>query len=159
MAVPDEIELRIERAREADTPVVLRMIQALVTYERLTDELTVTEAVLREALFGERPAAEVALGYLGAEPVGLAVYYPTFSTASGRRGLFLEDLYVEPAWRGRGIGRRLFEHVAGLAAERGGGGVSWSVLSWNEGAIGFYRALGAEQVQDALGFRFRRGAP
>ena len=159
MAEPDDVELRIARAREADTPVVLRMIQALVTYERLTDELTVTEGLLREALFGARPAAEVVLGYVGAEPVGMAVYYPTFSTASGSRGLFLEDLYVERAWRGRGIGRRLFAHVASLAAERGGGDLSWSVLSWNEAALGFYRALGAEPVRDSIGFRFRRGAP
>ena len=92
----DDIELRIEPARESDTPIVHRMIRALVDYERLTHEFTVTESILRAALFGERPAAEVALGYVGTEPVGFAVY-------------------VQPAWRDRGLGRKLFAHVAKVA--------------------------------------------
>ena len=138
----DDIELRIEPARESDTPTVLRLIRALVDYERLTDEFTVTESILRAALFGERPAAEVALGYVGTEPVGFAVYFPTFSTASGDTGLYLEDLYVEPAWRNRGLGRKLFAHVAKVAFGRGGRHVSWSVLNWNESAMRFYRSLG-----------------
>src|SRR5580765_4715712 len=103
MSMADDIELRIEPARESDTPTVLRMIRALVDHERLTHELSVTESILRARLFGERPAAEVALGYVGTEPVGFAVYFPTFSTASGDTGLYLEDLYVEPAWRNRGL--------------------------------------------------------
>ena len=151
----DEAEFRIEPAREGDTPVILRMITALVDHEQLSHELTVTESKLRQALFGTRPAAEVVLGYVGTEPVGFAVYFPTFSTASGHTGLYLEDLYVEPQWRGRGLGRKLFAHVAKVAAERGGGGLSWSVLNWNECAIRFYRSLGAEQMQDSLSFRLR----
>lgn len=149
----DIADLRIEPARESDTPVILRMIKALVDYERLSHEFTVTESILRQALFGAQPAAEVVLGYVGTEPVGFAVYFPTFSTASGRTGLYLEDLYVEPQWRGIGLGRRLFAHVAKVAVERGGGGLSWSVLNWNQSAIRFYRSVGAEQIQDSLSFR------
>ncbi len=126
------------------------MIKALVDYERLSHELTVTESILRQALFGAQPAAEVVLGYVGTEPVGFAVYFPTFSTASGRTGLYLEDLYVEPQWRGRGFGRRLLAHVAMVAVDRGGAGLSWSVLDWNESAIRFYRSVGAEQIRDSL---------
>ena len=148
-----DIVLRIEPARKTDTPVILRMIQALVDYERLTHEFSVTESILERALFGAQPVAEVALGYVGADPVGFAVYFPTFSTASGQTGLYLEDLYVEPQWRSRGIGRTLFAHVARLAAARGGGSLTWSVLNWNEGAIRFYRSLGAERVQDSSTFR------
>jgi GNAT superfamily N-acetyltransferase len=153
LAMTSDIVLRIEPARKTDTPVILRMIQALVDYERLTHEFSVTESILERALFGAQPVAEVALGYVGAEPVGFAVYFPTFSTASGQTGLYLEDLYVEPQWRSRGIGRTLFAHVARLAAERGGGSLTWSVLNWNEGAIRFYRSLGAERVQDSSTFR------
>ena len=129
------------------------MIRALVDYERLTHEFTVTESILRAALFGERPAAEVALGYVGTEPVGFAVYFPTFSTASGDTGLYLEDLYVEPAWRNRGLGRKLFAHVAKVAFGRGSRHVSWSVLNWNESAMRFYRSLGADPIQDSTSFR------
>ena len=148
-----DVELRIETAGERDTPIILRMIRGLVEYERLTHELTVTEPVLRSALFGERPAAEVALGYVGSEPVGFAVYFPTFSTAPGTVGLYLEDLYVEPEWRGRGFGKKLVAHVARVAAARGYHGMSWSVLTWNEPAMRFYRSLGAEPVQDSITFR------
>ena len=144
---------RIEQATERDTPVVLRLIKAIVDHERLTHEFTVTEPVLRRALFGPQPAAEVVLGYVGDEVVGFAVYFPTFTTASGQAGLYLEDLYVEPQWRGRGFGRALFTHVARVAAERGGAGLSWSVLTWNEPAMRFYRSLGAAPVDDALTFR------
>src|SRR5262245_18500013 len=112
MREPGRSELRIEAARESDTPVILRMLRALADYEQLSHEVSVTEAILRKALFGARPAAEVVLGFVGAEPVGLAVYYLTFSTAPGHTGLFLEDLYVEPQWRSRGFGRMLLAHVA-----------------------------------------------
>src|SRR5262245_5657062 len=149
----DRIELRIESARESDTPVILRMIQGLVEYEHLSQELTVTESILRNALFGRQPAAEVVLGVVGPEPVGYAVYFPTFSTASGNTGLYLEDLYIEPQWRGQGLGRKLFTHVAKVAAARGCKGMTWSVLTWNEGAMRFYRSLGAEPLPDSVNFR------
>lgn len=153
MDVHDEAKFRIEPARESDVPVIFHMIKALVDYERLSHEFAITESILRQALFGPLPAAEVVLAYVGMEPVGFAVYFPTFSTASGHLGLYLEDLYVEPQWRGRGFGRKLLAHVARVAAARGGGGLNWSVLSWNESAIRFYRTLGAEQVEDLLSFR------
>jgi GNAT superfamily N-acetyltransferase len=145
--------VRIEAARASDTPVIHRMLKALVDYQRLSHEFTVTEAQLKEAFFGPRPAAEVVLGYAGAEPVGFAIYFPTFSSGSGGRGLFLEDLYVEPQWRGRGFGKKLLAHVCRVAAERGDGGVSWAVIRWNDTAIRFYRSLGAEHVEDALPYR------
>jgi ribosomal protein S18 acetylase RimI-like enzyme len=157
MAVRDETEFRIEPARDSDTPVILRMIKALVDHEHLSNEFALTESKIRQALFGTPPAAGAVLGYVGTEPVGLAVYFPTFSTAPGQTGLYLEDLYVEPEWRRRGVGRKLFAHVAKLAAERGGG-LSWSVLSWNESAIRFYQSLDAEQQQDSLSFRLTGAA-
>ena len=149
----DNEELRIERATERDTPVIVHMIRALVDYEHLSHEFTVTEAILKNALFGSRPAAEVVLAYVGTEAVGFAVYYPTFSTASGQRGLYLEDLYVEPQWRGRGFGRALFAHVAKVAAGRGWRRLNWSVLDWNESAMRFYRSLGAEAMPDSASYR------
>ena len=155
---PEGLEFRIEPATEPDVPVILRLIRALTDHERLSHEFALTEPILREALFGSRPAAEAVLGFVGVEPVGLVVYFPTFSTAPGRIGLYVEDLYVKPQWRGRGFGRKLLAHVAGLAAGRGGASLQWSVLRWNGAAIRFYRSLGAERVDDAWGFQLRGDA-
>jgi GNAT superfamily N-acetyltransferase len=151
--VHDEPEFRIEPAREHDAPVILRMIKALADYERLSHEFAITESILRQAVFGTHPVAEVVLGYAGTEPVGFAVYFPTFSTAPGHTGLYLEDLFVEPQWRGRGFGRKLLAHVAKVAAARGCRELNWSVLTWNELAIRFYRSLGADLVEDSVSFR------
>jgi len=145
--------IEIRAATESDVPIVFRMIQALAEYERMSHRVTATEEGLRAALFGARPVAEVALAYAAGEPVGVAVFYPTFSTFAGRAGLYLEDLFVEPAWRRHGVGRKLLEHVARLAGDRGCHGLSWSVLGWNESAIRFYRSLGAEPVEDWSVFR------
>ena len=146
-------EVRIVQATEDDVAVVLRLIKALAEYERLSDRVVATEESLRRNLFGARPMADVMIAFVGSEPVGFAVFFPTFSTFAGRPGLHLEDLYVEPAWRGRGVGRKLLAHVARIAVDRGCHAVSWLVLTWNEPAIRFYRSLGAEPDDDWASFR------
>jgi GNAT superfamily N-acetyltransferase len=136
----------IERASIADVPQILRFIRELAVYERLADEVVATEEKLRATLFGPDPAAEVILAYAGSEPVGFALYFLTYSTFLAQRGLYLEDLFVRPEWRGRGVGRGLLEHLGALAVERGCGRFEWAVLDWNMSAIRFYEQLGARPV-------------
>ena len=139
-------DVRIALATEADVPVVLQMIRALAEYEQLAGQVTATEDLLRRTLFGPRAGAGVLLAYAGGEPAGLAVFFHNFSTFLGQPGMYLEDLFVQPRWRGHGIGRQLFGRVAQLAVERGCGRMEWAVLDWNAPAIGFYRKLGAEAL-------------
>ena len=139
-------------------PVVLRLITALGEYEQLAHEVVATEADIRTALFGERPAAEVVIAWAGDEPVGFAVFFHNFSTFLGRRGLYLEDLFVVPEWRARGIGKRLLAHLARIAVERQCGRMEWSVLDWNDPAIGFYRQIGAIVMEDWRICRLTRDA-
>jgi GNAT superfamily N-acetyltransferase len=139
-------ELEIRGATEDDVPLLLSLIKELAEYERLSHEVVATEEMLRGSLFGERRVAEALLGYLGDEPAGFALFFHTFSTFLGRPGIYLEDLYVRPEFRGAGVGRALLVHLAGLARERGCGRLEWSVLDWNEPAIGFYRGIGASPV-------------
>lgn len=146
-------ELRIARATERDVPLILRLINGLAEYEKLAHEVTATEAGLRETLFGARPGAEVIIGYSGQTPVGFALFFPNYSTFLGKPGLYLEDLFVLPEWRGRGFGRGLLTHLATLAVERGCGRLEWSVLDWNEPAIGFYKSLGAKLMDGWSIFR------
>ncbi len=140
------MDLEVRPATEADVPLILSFIRELAEYERLSHELVVTEEALRESLFGERRFAEVVLGYLGVDPAGFALFFHNFSTFLGKPGIYLEDLYVKPEFRGAGIGRALLVHLAKLARERGCGRLEWSVLDWNEPAIGFYRGIGASPV-------------
>ena len=153
MFVHDRERLRIVAATGNDTAVVLRMIEGLAEYEKLSDRVRATEAGLREHLFGPSPAAEVSLAYLGEEPVGFAVFFPSFSTFACQPGIYLEDLFIEPAWRGRGFGRQLLAHVAKIGVARGCDRMNWAVLPWNEPAIEFYRRLGAERVTEWDGFK------
>ncbi|MGH9940741.1 MAG: GNAT family N-acetyltransferase [Pyrinomonadaceae bacterium] len=146
-------EFRIEPATERDVPLVLSFIKELAEYERLPHEVTATEEVIREALFGSRPAAEAIIGYEGEAPVGFAVFFHNFSTFVGRRGLYLEDLYVKPEARGHGFGRRMLAHLARLAKERGCGRFEWAVLDWNEPAIRFYQGLDAAPMDQWTVFR------
>jgi GNAT superfamily N-acetyltransferase len=139
-------ELEIRAATEEDVPLILSLIKELAEYERLSHEVVATEEALRDSLFGERPVAEVLIGHLGDEPVGFALFLHNFSTFLGKPGIYLEDLYVRPEFRGAGIGRALLVHLARLARERGCGRVEWSVLDWNEPAIGFYKKIGASPV-------------
>jgi len=143
----------IEPARPEEVGLVLAFIREIAEYEKLASAVVTDEATLRESLFGERPAAEAVIGRHHGEPVGFAVYCHNFSTFLGRRGMYLEDLFVRPAERGKGFGLALFRHVARLAAARGCPRMEWSVLDWNTPAIRFYRALGAEAMDEWTVFR------
>ena len=145
--------LQIIPATERDVPLVFSFIRKLAEYERLLDEVVATEELLREGLFGPHPAAEVVLAYLDSQPVGFALYFHTFSTFVGRSGIYLEDLFVEPEHRGKGIGKALLVHLARLAMERGCGRLEWAVLNWNEPSIQFYRKLGAMAKDDWTVYR------
>lgn len=149
----DPATLRLRPATEGDLPLILTLIQELAEYERLRHEAVATEAQLRETLFGARPYAEVIIAELAGDPVGFALYFHNYSTFLGKPGLYLEDLYVRPEARGRGIGRRLLVHLASIARERGCGRLEWSVLDWNEPAIGFYHSLGARPMDGWTVFR------
>jgi GNAT superfamily N-acetyltransferase len=138
----------IRPARREDVQAIHAMIRALAAYEKLSNLCVATEDDLDAALFGARPAAEVILGWNGPVLVAFALFFPNFSTFLGRPGLYLEDLFVRPEFRGRGYGRALLIHLARLAVERGCGRFEWAVLDWNEQAIGFYRALGATVLSD-----------
>lgn len=133
----------IRAATPADVPVVLRFVRELAAFEREPDAVRATEPMLAEALFGDRPAAEAVIADLDGAPVGFALFFHNFSTWTGRRGLYLEDLYITPAARGRGVATVLLRHLAALAVERGCARFEWSVLDWNADAIAFYRAMGA----------------
>ena len=138
-----ENPIRLRPAQRADIPQILAFIGELAVYEKLAHEAVATAAQLEEHLFGARPAAEVVMAEVGNEPAGFALFFINFSTFLGQPGLYLEDLFVQPAFRGLGVGRKLMVHLAALAVERGYGRFEWSVLDWNEPAIGFYRSLGA----------------
>ena len=141
-------EFRIAAATAADVPPVLAMIRGLAEYERLAHLCVATEAQLSDALFGPNAGVEVAVAWEGSETAGFALFFHNFSTFLGRRGLYLEDLFVWPQYRGRGYGRALLVHLARLAVERDCGRFEWAVLDWNESAIGFYRGLGATMLPD-----------
>jgi GNAT superfamily N-acetyltransferase len=141
-------EFRIEPATEKHVPVILALIKGLAEYEQLSDAVVATETGLRETLFGKRPGAEVVIGFAGEEPAGFAVFFHNYSTFLARPGIYLEDLFVLPQWRGRGLGRKLLAYVAAAAVERGCGRLEWAVLDWNEPAIRFYRKLGAEAMEE-----------
>jgi GNAT superfamily N-acetyltransferase len=140
--------VRITPARPEDVPIILDLIKALGDYERMSTEVTATEEGLRVWLFGERPAAEVVLASVDQTVVGFALFFHNFSTFLGRPGLYLEDLFVRPEWRDRGIGRRLMVHLAEIAVSRGCGRMEWAVLDWNESAIGFYERIGARLMKE-----------
>ncbi len=145
--------LTIRPGTDRDVPLILRFIKLLSVYEQLAHEVVATEEVLREELFGARPSAEVLLAFLGDEPVGFALFFHNFSTFKGRKGLYLEDLYVLEEHRGKGIGRTLLVRLAQIAVERGCARFEWSVLDWNEPAIRFYESLGAVALNDWTVFR------
>jgi GNAT superfamily N-acetyltransferase len=137
----------------ADTPVILRCIRALAEYERLADQAVGTEEQIRETLFGERPAAEVVLAFDRDEPAGFALFFHNYSTFLTRPGVYLEDLFVFPRYRGQGLGRRLLAHIARIAVDRGCGRFEWAVLDWNVDAIRVYEGVGAKPVNDWIIYR------
>jgi len=145
------IDIRI--ARPEDSPLVLQLIRELADYEKLSEQVVATEAQVKETLFGPRPAAECLIAEADGQPAGFALFFPNYSTFLARPGIYLEDLFVTPAFRRRGVGRALFSHVARLAVERRCGRFEWSVLDWNQPAIAFYRSLGAQPLEDWTVFR------
>lgn len=149
--MPNDITIRTAERR--DVPLVLGFIRGLAEYEKLGHECEATEAQLEKTLFGERPAAEVVIAYHENRPAGFALFFHNYSTFLAKPGLYLEDLFVDPAFRGFGVGKALLAHLARLAVERDCGRFEWSVLDWNADAIGFYEKLGARPMSDWTVFR------
>jgi GNAT superfamily N-acetyltransferase len=140
--------LQIVPAACGDAPLIVQLIRELAEYERLLPEVRIRIADVERDLFGSRPYAEAAVARVADEPVGFALWFHNYSTFAGRPGLYLEDLFVRPAFRGRGYGEALLRYLARLAVERGCGRFEWSVLDWNTPAIAFYRKLGAVALDD-----------
>jgi GNAT superfamily N-acetyltransferase len=143
----------IRPATAGDVPLVLEFVKALAEYERLSDRVTATAATLHESLFGAHPGAEVLLAFEAQTPVGFAVYCHNFSTFLGVKGLWLEDIFVKPEFRGRGYGKALLLRAARIAHDRGCGRFEWAVLDWNTPAQDFYKSLGAVPLDDWTIFR------
>jgi GNAT superfamily N-acetyltransferase len=135
-------------AQKADLPAIVGLIRELAEFERLAHLVLVTPQTLEPHLFGERPAAECVVADVGQSVVAFALFFHNFSTFLGKPGLYLEDLYVQPAHRGTGLGRALLQHLGALAVQRGCGRFEWSVLDWNERAIRFYEQMGATVMPD-----------
>ena len=138
----------LRNATESDVPLVLSFIRDLAEYEKLSDEVVATEDQIRAALFGDRKVAEVIFGHFEGKPAGFALFFHNFSTFLGRPGIYLEDLFVKPEYRGKGFGKLLLAYLAKLAVERNCGRLEWAVLDWNEPAIKFYESLGAQPMEE-----------
>ena len=145
--------LSIRPARPGEAALALQFIRELAEYEKLTDECVATEAMIDAALFGASPRVFCDFAEWNGETVGFAVWYLTFSTFSGKSGLYLEDLFVRPSYRGKGIGKALMVHLAGKCAESDCDHFQWSVLDWNTPSIDFYKSLGAEMLDEWTGVR------
>ncbi len=146
--------IKITHASEEDVPAILTLIKELAQYEKLSHEVLATEASLKRALF-EKKSAEVLLAYHAEALVGFAIFFHNFSTFQGRHGLYLEDLFVRPIARRKGVGLKLFSTLAKIAQERECGRMEWSVLDWNQLAINFYLKLGAAPLNDWTTFRLQ----
>lgn len=140
--------LAIRPAAPADLPLIAQFIRDLADYEKLAHEVRFDEATLGEKLFGARPYAEVVIGEIDDAPQGFALFFHNFSTFEGKPGIYLEDLFVRPEARGSGLGKALLAHLAKLCIERDCARLEWSVLDWNEPAIGFYKSLGARMMDE-----------
>jgi GNAT superfamily N-acetyltransferase len=145
--------LVIREALPSDSSLLVCFIKELAEYEQLSHQVVITEDLIHDNLFGDRRTAEAFLGYLDEEPVAFALFFHSYSTFLGRPGIYLEDLFVRPPARGLGIGREMLRRIARLAMERNCGRLEWSVLNWNEPAIGFYRKLGAEPQDEWTRYR------
>ena len=143
----------IRPAKPADVPVIAALIRGLARFEKLEDQVALTDVLLAEGLFGPRPYAESVLAEVEGHPAGFALFFHSFSTFLARPGLYLEDLFVLPERRGQGIGRALLAHLARLAVERGCGRMEWAVLDWNQEAISFYERMGATAMSEWTTYR------
>jgi len=144
---------KIQSATIDDVPLILSFIKDLAIYEKLLHEVVATEELLKETLFGPHTPAEVVIGYLDEIPVSFALFFHNFSTFLGRPGIYLEDLFVKPEARGKGIGQKMLAYLAHLAKSRNCGRLEWWVLDWNETAIGFYKRLGAKPMDEWTVYR------
>jgi len=151
----DAKDLSLKMATEEDVPLILSFIKGLAEYERLADAVIATEDGLRQTLFGPRPYAECVIARWQGQPAGFALFFHNYSTFLGRPGIYLEDLFVKPEVRGKGVGRALLQFLARLAQERNCGRLEWSVLDWNDSAIGFYKSLGAIPLDEWTIFRVK----
>lgn len=145
--------LFIRPATADDAGLIHGFIHGLAVYERLEHEVTATPERVRESLFGQHPGAEVLIAEWEGQPAGFALFFPNYSTFLGRAGMYLEDLFVLPEFRGRGIGKALLSRLAAIAVERDYGRLDWSVLDWNEPAIDFYKRIGARGLDDWTQYR------
>lgn len=146
-------QVSIRRAAESDLQLILHLIESLAEYERLRDQCVATEEKLRATLFGDHPAAEILIASIENEPMGFALFFHNYSTFLAQPGIFLEDLFVKPEGRGKGVGYALLSALARLAVERNCGRLEWNVLDWNELAISFYRKIGAVPMDEWTTFR------
>jgi GNAT superfamily N-acetyltransferase len=142
----NELQVDLRAGTSADVPLLLKFIHSMAAFEKLT--VTATEDSLRNALFGESPAARTLLAFVDRKPIGYATYFFTFATMIGRRGLWLDDLFIDPAFRGRGIGHALMAYLADVAVRNDCGRFEWMVLDWNESALSFYDRIGATVLTD-----------
>lgn len=149
----DKPTANLRSATIQDVPLILQFIRELAEYERMLDDVVTTEDMLRETLFGQRPAAEVILCYEGEVPAGFALFFHNFSTFRGKPGIYLEDLFVRPEFRGRGYGKLLLASLAKLAVERNCARLEWAVLDWNTPSINFYKSLGALPMDEWTVYR------
>lgn len=143
----------LRAATPGDVTLIRELIEGLADYERLRHECVATDASLRETLFGARPYAEVIIADVDGSAAGFALFFHNYSTFLAKPGIYLEDLFVRPEQRGRGVGKALLQRLAQLAVERGCGRLEWSVLDWNADAIGFYRSLGARPQDEWTVYR------
>ena len=143
----------IRTANENDVPAIFALIKELAEFEKLADQINTTENELRKTLFGEDRFVKILLAEFNGEIVGQALFFKNFSTFLGKPGIYLEDLYVKPEMRGKGIGKMLLDKIISIAKERNYGRVEWSVLDWNESAIDFYKKIGAKPLDDWTIFR------
>lgn len=148
----DAPRIAIRQAAADDVPLLLRMIGELAEFERIPHEVSATEEIIRESLFGESPAAEALLADCGGKPAGFLIHFRNYSTFVGKAGLYIEDLYVRPEYRGLGVGKALFQRCARIARERNLGRVEWAVLEWNP-AREFYEHFGARAMEDWILYR------
>jgi GNAT superfamily N-acetyltransferase len=148
MNTDDNSGFTVRKATKEDCTLILQFIKELAAYEKLLHEVIADVATLEKNLFGENPYAKVIIGEVNGEPVGFALYFHNFSTFLGKPGIYLEDLYIKPEFRGKGFGKKLLAHLAKLAIELGCGRLEWWVLDWNEPAINFYKSLGAQPMDE-----------